>query len=156
MRRSDREVTDSARIDAVIKDCDCLRLGFVTKEGAYILPVNFGFEHAGGVRRFYLHGANEGKKAALLRQGGSVAFELDCGHALNPAQEGCGYSYRYCSVMGRAEVTVLSSPEEKARALNCILQNYTQKDGWQFPPAALAETMAVMLTVTEISCKIHE
>ena len=83
-----REVTDNARIDAVIKNCDCLRLGFVTKEGAYILPVNFGFEHAGGVRHFYLHGANEGKKAALLRQGGSVALSSTCGPRLKPGARG--------------------------------------------------------------------
>ena len=28
MRRHDREITDAAQIDAVIRACDCCRLGF--------------------------------------------------------------------------------------------------------------------------------
>jgi len=44
MRRSDREVKDSARIDEIIRMCDCCRLGLVDGDGVYIVPLNFGFK----------------------------------------------------------------------------------------------------------------
>ena len=61
MRRKDREITDSARIDAVIRGCDCCRLGFCDAGEVYILPLNFGYENREGKRTFYFHSAREGR-----------------------------------------------------------------------------------------------
>ena len=44
MRRKDREVTDKDKILEIVRECDCIRLGLIDDEGAYILPVNFGEE----------------------------------------------------------------------------------------------------------------
>ena len=44
MRRHDREVTERAKIDEIIKSCDCLRLGLNAEDGAYIVPLSFGYE----------------------------------------------------------------------------------------------------------------
>lgn len=66
MRRNDREVTDDKKIDEIILNCNCCRLGFMDGVGTYILPLNFGFKHERGIRTFYFHGAKEGKKIRLI------------------------------------------------------------------------------------------
>ena len=99
MRRADRAVTDRERILQVIESCTCCRVGFSCPEGAYIVPLNFAFV-PGTPDRFYFHGAQEGRKADLIRTAPRVGFELDCAHALTAGQTGCSYSYRYRSVIG--------------------------------------------------------
>ena len=81
MRRADRAVTDRERILQVIESCECCRVGFSCPEGAYIVPLNFAFV-PGTPDRFYFHGAQEGRKADLIRTAPRVGFELDCAHAL--------------------------------------------------------------------------
>ena len=66
MRRTDRAVTDRERILQVIESCECCRVGFSCPEGAYIVPLNFAFV-PGTPDRFYFHGAQEGRKADLIR-----------------------------------------------------------------------------------------
>ena len=89
MRRTDREVTDPAAIDAIIRACPCCRLGLRDGEGVYLVPLNFGFANVDGQRTFYFHSAPEGHKIDLLRQAKTVAFELDCGCAVTPGTTAC-------------------------------------------------------------------
>lgn len=156
MRRSDREILDKEKIEAVIAECDCLRLGFVDGQEAYIVPVNFGYETDGDVRRFYFHGAREGRKASLIRTGAQASFEMDCAHALNSADIACGYSYRYRCVMGTGQFRVLCNPDEQIHALRCIMARYTGRKDWTFAPAELSAALIVEFTVTSLSCKEHE
>ena len=101
MRRTDREVTDPAAIDAIIRACPCCRLGLRDGEGVYLVPLNFGFANVDGQRTFYFHSAPEGHKIDLLRQAKTVAFELDCGCAVTPGTTACSHSANYRSVMGQ-------------------------------------------------------
>ncbi len=48
MRRKDREVTDFDKMMEILSACDCCRLGLVDENGAYIVPLNFGYEEADG------------------------------------------------------------------------------------------------------------
>ena len=73
MRRADRAVTDRERILQVIESCECCRVGFSCPEGAYIVPLNFAFV-PGAPDRFYFHGAQEGRKADLIRTAPRVGF----------------------------------------------------------------------------------
>ena len=59
----------------IILACSCCRLGFCDEGGAYIVPLNFGYEERGGKRTFYFHGAREGRKMELIKAGGPVGFE---------------------------------------------------------------------------------
>lgn len=113
MRRADRAVTDRERILQVIESCECCRVGFSCPEGAYIVPLNFAFV-PGTPDRFYFHGAQEGRKADLIRTAPRVGFELDCAHALTAGQTGCSYSYRYRSVIGTGVICEVQEPEEKS------------------------------------------
>nr|MBQ4317636.1 pyridoxamine 5'-phosphate oxidase family protein [Clostridia bacterium] len=68
MRRKDREVTDRTVIDEIIRSCGCIRLGLNDSGEVYIVPMNFGYEHDGEKRVFYMHCAKEGRKLDIIRE----------------------------------------------------------------------------------------
>ena len=107
MRRSDRELRDPGQLLEIIDACKVFRLAMVAEGRPYLVPLNFGYAYEGGQFEFYFHSALQGRKLDLLRQNPQVCFELDCGHALVPADLPCGYSYRYASVIGEGTVELV-------------------------------------------------
>lgn len=151
MRRKEREVTEQAKITAIIQNCDCLRLALADEGAPYIVPVSFGFDE--GKKAFYFHGAKKGRKMELIRKNGAAGFELDCRHALKEADMACGYSYFFQSVIGTGEIHILEDMEEKKKGLCAVMAHYTGKENWEFPEKTLAATAVLRLDVAEMSCK---
>ncbi len=155
MRRKDREVTDPAEIDRIIRDCACCRIGFAAPDGAYIVPLNFGFSHENGVRVFHFHGAMAGRKMDLMRENPRVGFEMETRYALTFSVEACDCSARFQSVMGTGVLSLVEDRAEKIRSLNLLMEQATGKPLWEYPDAMLARTAVFRLTVGDISCKFH-
>ena len=156
MRRHDREITDPEKMLAIVKACDCCRLGFVEDAGAYIVPMNFGYEVQNGTLLLYFHSAREGKKQELIRTQRVVSFEMDTGHGLIEGNTACAYSFLYKSVMGHGVLKALDPVEEKRRALGMILAHYAPGHEHMFPDDALRNVSVFRLEVTDWSCKAHE
>ena len=155
MRRSEREITDGAGIDSFILSCDTCRLGFSDPEGAYIVPMSFGFSHEGGQRVFYFHGAPEGRKMDYLAQGHPAGFELDRTFQQVSGNLACEYSVRYQSVTGTGTLSLIEEPALKEQAINQIMRHYSRRDDWAFPAGTLRKTAVFKLTVTKICCKAN-
>ena len=156
MRRRDREITDPEKMLAIVKACDCCRLGFVDDAGAYIVPMNFGFEVQNGTITLYFHSAREGKKQELMRAQKAISFEMDTGHAPVVRDTGCTCSFLYQSVMGHGVVRMLETYEERCHALGMILEHYVPGRTWTFPENAMQKVSVFRLDVTDWSCKAHE
>lgn len=156
MRRSDREVTDGNKIDAVINACHCCRLAFCDRGEPYIVPLNFGFENRDGRRVFYFHGAGEGRKAALIRRTHRAGFELDTGYRLIEGDRACGYSAAFVSVVGTGVVTFVEEAGEKVAALRSVMAHATGQGGWEFTEDMMRTVCVFKLEVEKISCKEHK
>lgn len=155
MRRSDREVTDPLKIRTIIEHCRICRLGLVDDGKAYIVPLNFGFREEQGIYNLYFHGAKEGRKIGLLKKNAYASFQMDTNYQLNEAEEACGYSARFQSVMGGGPVNFMETMEEKKEALQIIMRHNTGKADWILPDKAVEGTCVFRLEVTELSCKEH-
>lgn len=155
MRKKEREVTAPEEIDAIIRDADCIRLAFADGPCPYIVPVNFGYEREGDVRKFYIHSALEGRKVDLIRKLGQAGFELDCRGKLAPAEKACGFTYYFGSVIGTGRVVELTDPAEKVRAMQVLMGHYSDKTDWELPAAMMAKTAMFCLTVEDLSAKLH-
>ena len=156
MRRSDREVTHPDKIRNIIDSCYCCRLGFQDHGNVYIVPLSFGYEEREGNRIFYFHGASEGRKIDLIKEGNVVGFEMDTHYALCPSQDACGHSAKFQSVIGTGKVMFVEDQTEKIHALNCILFHTAGKGDWTFSPDACHKTAVFKLEVMELSCKEHQ
>ena len=155
MRRTDREVTDPKTIAAVIRRCDCCRVGFASPEGVYIVPLSFGYQEAEGRRIFYFHGAPGRRAFDLVRSCPAVGFELDTGYALHEADSACGFSCRFQSVIGTGVIRPVTDPAEKRHGLEQIMGHLSGRTDWDFPEGAVQSTAVFRLDVMGMTCKEH-
>ena len=155
MRRADREIREFDRMLAVADACDCCRLGLLDDAGAYIVPLNFGYEAEGEKLTLYFHGAGQGKKIDLIREQKSASFEMDTRHALVEGETACAYSYRYQSVMGRGRSRLIEEYEEKVHGLQAIMAHYSRDREFAFGEEAVNRTAVIKLEVEAWSCKEH-
>ena len=155
MRRADREIREFDGMLAVADACDCCRLGLLDDAGAYIVPLNFGYEAEGEKLTLYFHGAGQGKKIDLIREQKSASFEMDTRHALVEGETACAYSYRYQSVMGRGRIRLIEEYEEKVHGLQAIMAHYSRDREFAFGEEAVNRTAVIKLEVEAWSCKEH-
>lgn len=155
MRRKDREITDYGKMLEIVKACDCCRIGLLDENGAYIVPLNFGYDAKEEDLILYFHGAGEGKKIDLIRTQDTVSFEMDTKHMLVEKDSSCGYSFLFQSIMGRGRIEILQDKAEKIHGLELVMAHYSDKTDWEFPEQMVRRTAVLKLTVTEWSCKEH-
>lgn len=156
MRRKDREVLDAEKIESIINSCHCCRLGLNDDGKVYVVPLSFGYENNNGKRYFYFHSAQEGRKIDLIKKNNFVGFEMDANYKLKEAEQACGYSARFQSIIGSGEISFIESQAEKIHALKQIMFHSTNKLDWTFPCEILDKMCVFRLEVTELSCKEHE
>ena len=153
MRRSDREITDRAQIEAFLKREQILRIAFFDRGELYIVPVNYGYTTADGADCFYFHGAAAGRKYELSKSRPDVGFEIDGNYQLLPADTACGYSAHFQSVIGTGTVRLVAENDEKRAALACLMRQAAGKQAWEFPDSQLERTAVFRLDVRTLSCK---
>ncbi len=155
MRRKDREVTDFTKMMAILKSCDCCRLGFIDGDETYIVPLNFGYEEQDGKLSLYFHSAGEGRKVSLIPKQKTVSFEMDTHGKLMTADMACGFSWLYQCVMGKGNLEILTDHDAKIQGLQKVMEHYSDSGSWEFHPAMIEKINVLKLTVSEWSCKEH-
>lgn len=116
---------DRKTIEEILNECKVCRISFCDRGEPYIVPINFGYDFDGAEITLYFHGSCKGRKAELIKRGGAVCFEMDCGHKLITAPKASGYTYAYKSIIGRGIPQVISNPDEKTEALNKLMYAQT-------------------------------
>lgn len=150
MRKSDREVKDAAKAEALLLRAQYVQVAMLDGGEPYVVPVNFGYESGA----LYFHGAVAGRKAGCLRAGARVAFSAVAQYRLITHAQACGYTAHYASVAGWGQAVVLEDEAEKRRALGIIMRHYGGPDGpWE--TAVLARTMVVRVDVRELTGKVN-
>ena len=156
MRRADREVTDPKQLEEILRECTAVHIGAQDGAGLFVVPMNYGYSLEGGNLTLYLHSAQEGRKVAAFRAGGTVAFEMDGRHALRTADTACAHSYSYRSIMGSGTIRELTDPQEKRAALERIMEHMTGRADWEFPAASLERTAVFALEAAEWTGKRNQ
>ena len=77
MRRADREVTDPKQLEEILRECTAVHIGAQDGAGLFVVPMNYGYSLEGDRLTLYVHSAQEGRKVAAFRAGGTVAFEME-------------------------------------------------------------------------------
>ena len=153
MRRHDREITDKAEIECFISGEKILRVGFCDNGEVYIVPVNYGYTVDSGRYTFYFHGAKAGRKYELAKACPSVGFEIDGSYELIRAENACGHSAKYQSVIGNGTLSVITDADEKRAAFSSIMKQATDRAEWEYDDAVLERTALFKIEVKTMSCK---
>ena len=143
MRRTDRQVTDPAKVTQFLEEAKFLHLGLNDEICPYIVPLHYGYCFEDGAISFWMHGAMEGHKLDLIRKDPHVFVELECDIApISGGDEACRYGSAYASIMGSGIARILEDPKEKAEGLQILMKHQTGRD---FPISEkMAEAVAVI------------
>ena len=158
MRKKEREVTDTAAINAIIEEMDAIRVGLYDKDEdeIYIVPLSFGYKEEQSKYTFYMHGAKTGRKADLIKADGKAGFELDKAVEVKTDPEPCDHTVMYNSIIGHGAIGEVTDPDEKIAGLNAIMKQNTGKGDWNFPEKVVDATLVIKLSADWLTCKVHE
>ncbi len=149
MRRHEQEIKDREGIEAIIQRVQVCRIGLSINDEPYIVPMNFGYES----NCLYFHCAGEGKKLDMLRQNSKVCFEMDIDYQMvKRAGPPCGWSARYRCLMGTGKAFVVENLQEKAAALNIIVQHYGG-DRYDFSEKELERVAVIKIEISSMTGK---
>lgn len=120
MRRKDKEITERAVIEEILLESQVGRLGTSVNDTPYVVPMNYAYR-AG---KIYLHTHKDGKKVKDVEANPRVCFEVDGGEIIK-ADDPCGFSWSYRSVIANGRARILKEPDEKLKALKIIVNKYS-------------------------------
>ena len=149
MRRSERAITDRARLYQILDELPVCRIALHDRPFPYVVPVNF-------VRidqRLYFHTAPAGHKMRLLADDPRVRFEVDRLLTVTGDQTACQWGALYESVSGVGEATVVESESEAELALRQLMAKYSGSADWTFSAAALARVRVVRIDIQGLEGK---
>jgi nitroimidazol reductase NimA-like FMN-containing flavoprotein (pyridoxamine 5'-phosphate oxidase superfamily) len=149
MRRTDREVTARAEIDAIIRGSLVCRVALAKDNLPHLVPLCFGYDGTG----LYLHTAWEGKKIEHFEANQQVCFEFERNVELRrDPHSACKWSVSYESVIGYGTISELVNPAAKEQALNEIMRQYSGKN-WPLEAASVATVRVWRIDIASMTGK---
>ena len=151
MRRADYEMAEREEMERLLATASHGFMGIVTPDGwPAVVPLNFVFTDG----RIYFHGAGEGEKMAAIAREPRVTFTVAEGFAIVPSyfrdpRLACPATQYYKCVMIRGRARVVTDTDEKARALQAIMEKL-QPEGGHEPITASSALYRKSLKTTAV------
>ncbi|MBF6628979.1 MAG: pyridoxamine 5'-phosphate oxidase family protein [Proteiniphilum sp.] len=120
-------VEEQEHIEELIRSCTLCYVGMADEKGIpYVLPMNFGYAE----EIIYLHSAQEGHSITILEQNPNVCitFCTDPRLVWQNEEVACSYRMRSDSVICHGRVVFEEDYDEKVKALNIIMRQYSDRE----------------------------
>lgn len=148
MRRQDKEITDRAAIDEIIRRAPVCRLALSDDGQPYVVPLCFGYKD----NTLYFHSAGEGRKLDVLAKNSNVCFEMDIDHEVVKGDLACTCGMNYRSVIGFGKAVLVGDLDSKREAFGIIMGHYV--DGsFEFPADVLENTAIIKVEIESMTGK---
>jgi nitroimidazol reductase NimA-like FMN-containing flavoprotein (pyridoxamine 5'-phosphate oxidase superfamily) len=148
LRRKEKEITDIGEIESIIQKSQVCRLALADDGLPYIVPLCFGYKN----NILYFHSAKEGQKIEILRRNHQVSFEFDIDARIRPGKDACNWAMAYKSVIGFGTASIIEDPEEKKKALDIIMRQYSE-DKFEYPDKTLAKMLVIKVDISRMTGK---
>lgn len=153
MRRSNKEVTETADILSILDKCEVMRIGLSVDDKPYIVPMNFTYEQLDGKIFIYFHCAAEGKKLDMIEQNNNVCFEADCSYKTLEAETACNWSAEFESVVGEGTIARLTGETKKISALDLLMKRYGYAGKPHYKQTELEAVTVLKISVASVTGK---
>ena len=116
VRRQDKEITDKRLLKKILKTAEYVTIALSKDNQPYLVSLSHAYDEDRNC--LYFHCAREGKKLHYLKSNNAVWGQalLDYGCSEDPE---C--THLYASVHFSGKVTLIDNPEEKRRAMRCMI-----------------------------------
>jgi hypothetical protein len=148
MRRSDKQITDIADLEAILHSAQICHLSMVDEGKPYVVPLNFGYEN----NTLYFHSAPEGRKIDVLKKNPDVCFSIVARHELVVSERACSWTAEFSSVTGTGKAEILTDREEVEKGLTILMQQYSDED-YDFSGEDLSEVIVIKVDIQEMTGK---
>jgi len=148
MRKKEKEITDPAAMESIIRRSMVCRLAMAEDNRPYVVPLCFGYRD----RTLYFHCAREGKKTDILRKNPRVCVEFDIDPELVTAAEACKFDLKFRSVIGFGRAYLLEDPEERRQGLEAIMRHYAGKS-FSYPDEIVGKTTVIKVEIESLTGK---
>lgn len=148
-----RKITLKEEIERIINKCDVCSFAMVDLNGKpYVIPMNFGYDN----NCIFLHSSQSGKKIDILKQNYSVCVSFSTDHLLGWQSEkvACSYSMKYRSVLAFGKVEFVTKHDDKIRALNQIMKQYTDRE-YKYNEPSLKEVMVFKVNIEKLEGRAY-
>jgi nitroimidazol reductase NimA-like FMN-containing flavoprotein (pyridoxamine 5'-phosphate oxidase superfamily) len=149
MRRKDQEVTDQRIIHELLSTAEICRLAMVDGEEPYIVPLNYGYRD----NALYAHSAAAGRKIDVLKRNNRVCFEIESDSVIVRHKEPCHWGTKARSIIGCGQVEILTSYEQKKRALDIILAHYGKAGPNEYDEQQVQAMVILRIVIESLTCK---
>jgi uncharacterized protein len=149
MRRSEKEITDSKEIDAIMENALVSRIALANNNCPYIVPVNFVMRD----NHLYFHCASEGRKIEIIKSNNQVCFEVDDAVSVAPGDSACSWGTKYLSVIGFGLAFIIEDMDAKKEALNWLMEKYAGGSDFSYKEVALGKMIVVDIKIEKITGK---
>jgi nitroimidazol reductase NimA-like FMN-containing flavoprotein (pyridoxamine 5'-phosphate oxidase superfamily) len=149
MRRKDKEFTDKAVIEDILNRAELVRIAMVDGQEPYVVTMNYAYKD----NALFLHCALEGRKMDILKRNNRVAFTVDTDVSLRLDEKACDSTICYRSVFGTGYASLVEDPDQKARALDWIMDKHGGQGGYAYPAQVLARTAVLRIDIDYLSGK---
>jgi nitroimidazol reductase NimA-like FMN-containing flavoprotein (pyridoxamine 5'-phosphate oxidase superfamily) len=154
MRRHDREITEAAATDEILREADACSLALLDGDAPYVIALNYGHEWTpSGSLTLYFHCAKEGKKLELIRANPRAAFIAHARHQLTRGENACDWGMNYASVAGSGAMSFVTDPVEKKKGLDLLMDHYAGTREFPYDERVFAVTEVLKLEVLSFSAK---
>jgi len=119
-------VEERELINDIIKKNKVCYVGMVDLDGMpYVIPMNFGFDQSNDI--IYLHSAPEGQSISSLKVKPDVCITFCSEPSLvyQHSSVACSYRMKGSSVICRGKVVFEEDFDNKVKALDCIMEQYS-------------------------------
>ncbi len=120
-------LVEKEQIESIIQKCTVCYVGMADREGIpYVLPMNFGYSD----NVIYLHSAQEGRSINILNENPNVCitFCTEPQLVFQNKEVACSYRVQSESIICSGEVFFEDDYNEKVKALNIIMRQYSDRD----------------------------
>jgi len=149
VRRKEKEITDKTDIEAIIEQSMVCKLGMIRNGNTpYIVPLCFGYQD----HTLYFHSALKGLKIDCLEINPKVCFEFDMIAEPQEAEDPCDWGMKYQSVIGFGKAEFIEESDDKRRALDVIMAQYSDKP-FEFPANKVQATAVFKVEIESMTGK---
>jgi len=150
MRRADREITDRAAMDDLLRRHQVLYLALPDESAPYVIPITYGYDG----ECLYLHCAAEGRKIDLMKAHPQVAFAIEAEYTVKPGDVACGWGFDYASVVGEGTAEIIEDHDEKKHGLDVLMRHFTPEPQ-TYRDGGIEGTTVIRVRITALSGKTN-
>ncbi|RJP69595.1 MAG: pyridoxamine 5'-phosphate oxidase family protein [Candidatus Abyssobacteria bacterium SURF_17] len=145
-------IEDRAEMEKILERAAVGRLGLVTDEGPYIVPLNFAYRDG----CIYVHTGIEGRKLEEIQKNPYVCFEVDELLEIVPNEQPCLFTTYYRSVITWGMARLVEDDAEKMKGLELLLKKYASNTKHEpVPEHALAIVNVCEIRVEKMTGKAN-